>query len=75
MTDWESSNPPPTHQSMNPARLLKILMVSTWQVERVGQVDKFKRKLYFTTLNYISDYTLYSKLFEISQYIEAGSSD
>ena len=40
---WENSNSAvesPTHQSINPADRLKILTISTWLVEQVGQADK-----------------------------------
>ena len=36
---WENSNPPPTHQSLNLADWLQILMVLTRLVRRVGQVS------------------------------------
>ena len=32
----ENSNPLPTHQSLNPADLLQILVVSTLRIKRVG---------------------------------------
>jgi len=35
---WENSNPLQTHQSLNPADWLQILVVSTRRVRRLGWV-------------------------------------
>ena len=41
MAGWKIFNSPPTQHSINLVGQLKILMVSTWQIKWVGQVDKF----------------------------------